>query len=186
MIIHYHLFTYTNTIFPSQNFDLQELIRRLFDRNDKRRSNIDIQFKTNRQTSSLFDNHPTLIFAIRSISKSFKQLKKKKKSGGPFRGTPSRKIPSPRILHPRSKENSSNGSTTKIDTSPLHSHYAFSPVSHRLSHHERWNTLFHAALYRIPAFQSTVPYPIYRRKRIGKRKKGGKRGGRRTDTYQFH
>lgn len=39
-----------------------------------------IQFKTNRQTSSLFDNYPTLSFSvpIRSISKSIKQRKIKK------------------------------------------------------------------------------------------------------------
>lgn len=120
-----------------------------------------LQFKTDRQTSSLF--HPTLIFAIRSISKSFKQ-KKKKKSAGPFRGTPSRKIP--RILHPRSKENS-----VRKNRYPLHSRpITRSRIVFRIT---RDGIRFSTPLY--IEYQRSVSYLSTQEN--GKRKKGGKRRG---------
>lgn len=118
-----------------------------------------LQFKTDRQTSSLF--HPTLIFAIRSISKSFKQ--KKKKSAGPFRGTPSRKIP--RILHGRKKTR-----FVKIDTPSIR-------VPLRVLASCFASREMEYAFPRRCISNTSVPCPIYRRKRMGNGRKEEKGGG---------
>lgn len=140
-----------------------------------------IQFKTNRQTSSLFDNYPTLSFSvpIRSISKSIKQ-RKKKKSAGPFRETAFRKN-STYTLHLGSKKNPSDGFRLgKIDPPlplPLSaSHYAFSPILHR---GERYGIVW---LFHIEHWSRSILF-IDAREWKKERKK---ERDRRSHTYQFH
>lgn len=142
-----------------------------------------IQFKTNRQTSSFFDNYPILSFSvpIRSISKSIKQRKIKKKALVHFEKQPSEKIPSTYTLHLGSKKNPSDGFRLgKIDPPlplPLSaSHYAFSPILHR---GERYGIVW---LFHIEHWSRSILF-IDAREWKKERKK---ERDRRSHTYQFH
>lgn len=129
-----------------------------------------IQFKTNRQTSSLFDNYPTLSFSvpIRSISKSIKQRKIKKKSAGPFRETAFRKNSVHVYSPPRVKEKPERRfpvGKNRSSPPPPSISIPLRVFAHFTSWREIWNSM--AFPYRtLVAF-----YPIYRRERMEKGKK---------------
>lgn len=121
-----------------------------------------LQFKTDRQTSSLF--HPTLIFAIRSISKSFKQKKKKKKALAHFEGH------RPEKFHAFSTHGRKKTRFVKIDTPSIR-------VPLRVLASCFASREMEYAFPRRCISNTSVPCPIYRRKRMGNGRKEEKGGG---------
>lgn len=127
-----------------------------------------IQFKTNRQTSSLFDNYPTLSFSvpIRSISKSIKQRKKKKKRWSISRNSLPKKfhVYSPPRVKEKPERRFPVGKNRSSPPPPSIS-IPLRVFAHFTSWREIWNSM--AFPYRtLVAF-----YPIYRRERMEKGKK---------------